>query len=129
VQRPDVVKRIESAKALGDLSENAEYHDAKDQLSLIDTRIAEVRDLLHDVTVVEKTEGTTIGLGSTVDVVIGGKLEKTFFIVGASEADPANGKISNESPIGKALFGHKKGDSVEVVTPAGVSVFVIKHVG
>lgn len=128
VKRPDVVKRIESAKALGDLSENAEYHDAKDQLGLIDTRISELQELVHTVTVVEKSEGgATVSLGSKVDCEVG-KGVKTFQVVGASEADPSSGKVSNESPIGKALFGHKAGDEVTVETPAGKTLFVIKKV-
>jgi transcription elongation factor GreA len=126
-KRPDIVRRIEAAKALGDLSENAEYHDAKDALTLVDQRLSELNELQHSVTVVEKTEGATVGLGSSVDVEIG-KTKKTFMVVGASEAEPLIGKVSNESPIGKALFGHKAGEDVEVSTPAGKQLFTIVKV-
>ncbi|MEI7741071.1 MAG: transcription elongation factor GreA [bacterium] len=126
-KRPEIVKRIESAKALGDLSENAEYHDAKDQLQLTDTRISELSELIHSVTVVEKTEGGKVGLGSKVDVSVG-KISKTFELVGASEADPVNGKVSNESPIGKALFGQKEDAEITIDTPLGKTLFIIKKV-
>jgi len=127
VKRPEIVKIIEAAVALGDLSENAEYHDAKEQLRMLDDRRAELRDLILNVEVVERVANKNVSLGSNVDVEING-VTKSYRIVGASEAEPSVGKISNESPIGRALFGHVVGDEVTVETPAGKTIFLIKNV-
>lgn len=127
VKRPSIIKRIESAKELGDLSENAEYQDAKEELSLVDTRIGELLEMVSDIEVVDKSEGAAVGMGSIVVVKVG-KGERTFTIVGASEADPINGKISNESPIGRGLMGRHAGDEVSVDTPSGTAVYHIVSV-
>lgn len=129
VQRREVADRIEVAKALGDLSENAEYHEAKDAMILLETRIFELEEFLKNVRLIDEkatTDGVT-RVGSTIKVEVNGK-EKTFHIVGSNEADPANGKISNESPIGSALLGLRAGDKVPVTTPAGTSMYHIKSV-
>lgn len=131
VKRRELAKRIEEAKALGDLSENAEYHEAKDALGFVEGRILEIEDTLKNVAVIEdeyqKGEAGVVSVGGTVVVESKGK-EKTFTIVGSNEADPPTGKISNESPIGEALLGKKKGDEVSVETPGGVTVYKVKEV-
>lgn len=120
IKRREAAGRIEVAKALGDLSENAEYHEAKDALALLENRIYEVELIVKDAQVIEE-QGANKGVvqvGSTVEVEVRGKM-KTFSIVGSNEADPIAGKISNESPIGYALIGAKVGEMVDVTTPAG----------
>jgi len=125
VQRRELANRIEAAKALGDLSENAEYHEAKDALGFIEGRILEIEDLLKNAIVIEeKHGGTNVRVGSKIKVLVNGK-EKDFDIVGSNEADPLTGKISNESPIGSALIGAKKGDKISVRTPNGSTTYEI----
>ncbi len=127
VQRREVADRIEVAKALGDLSENAEYHEAKDAMILLETRIFELEEFLKNTNVIDE-QATTNGVarvGSTITVEVNGK-QRIFHIVGSEEADPANGKISNESPIGSALLDARVGDKIPVTTPAGTSMYLIK---
>ena len=129
VKRRELANRIEAAKSLGDLSENAEYHEAKDALGFVEGRILEIEDLLKNAIVVEQeANASNVRVGSTVTVSVNGK-EKNFTIVGSNEADPLTGKISNESPIGRSLLGSKVGDQVEVETPAGTTVYEVKHIG
>jgi transcription elongation factor GreA len=129
VKRRELANRIEAAKSLGDLSENAEYHEAKDALGFVEGRILEIEDLLKNAIVVEQeANASNVRVGSTVTVLVNGK-EKNFTIVGSNEADPLTGKISNESPIGRSLLGSKVGDHVEVDTPAGTTVYEVKHIG
>jgi transcription elongation factor GreA len=128
-QRRELANRIEAAKALGDLSENAEYHEAKDALGFVEGRILEIEDLLkHAIVVEEEKGGTNVRVGSKVKVRFNGK-EKEFEIVGSNEADPLSGKISNESPIGSALLGAKKGDEVDVKSPSGRTVYEVLEIG
>lgn len=129
VRRREVASRIETAKALGDLSENAEYHEAKDEMALMEGRIHEIESVLKNVAVIEQETGASgvVRVGSTVEVEVRGK-HKTFTIVGSNEADPAVGRISNESPIGSALLGAKAGTSVDVKTPAGTMSYDILSV-
>ncbi len=129
-QRRELAGRIEAAKALGDLSENAEYHEAKDALGFIEGRILEIEDLLKNAIIVEEEQkgGTNVRVGSKVKVRVNGK-EKEFEIVGSNEADPLSGKVSNESPIGSALLGSKKGDEVEVKSPSGRTVYEVLEIG
>jgi transcription elongation factor GreA len=119
-QRPDMIGRLEAAKQLGDLSENAEYHEAKDTLAFIEGRIREVELLLRDVSMIadEKKTAGKVSIGSTINVEVRGTT-KTYQIVGSSEAEPANGRISNESPLGSSFIGHKAGETVVVETPGG----------
>jgi transcription elongation factor GreA len=126
-RRPGLARRIEAAKELGDLSENAEYHDAKDEQGLVESRIRELENMLRHSAVVAKKEGGTIGMGSQIIAMLNGK-EKKYEIVGTNEAKPLEGKISNESPLGKAFLGHKIGDTVEVQTPTGKNAYEIKEV-
>jgi transcription elongation factor GreA len=122
VKRPQVVERLAVARDMGDLSENAEYTAARDELSFIDTRIGELEDLLKKVTIIkEKPQGKKnkiVNLGSTVTVQMNGK-KVAFTIVGEWESDPADKKISNESPLGKALLGKAEGGQIEINAPAG----------
>lgn len=124
VKRREIADRIEKAKELGDLSENAEYHEAKDAQAFNDGRIIELSTLLKNLTVVE-SDGHGNGDGKaamgskiTVKNLKNGE-EKQYSIVSFNEADPGQGKISNESPLGLAFLGHRKGDEVEVTTPRG----------
>ncbi len=127
--RREVASRIETAKALGDLSENAEYHEAKDEMALLEGRIHEIETILKNVAVIEEEKGASgvVRVGSTVEVEVRGS-RKTFTIVGSNEADPTVGRISNESPIGSALLGAKAGTSVDVKTPAGTMTYDILSV-
>ncbi len=129
VKRRELAKRIEEAKAMGDLSENAEYHEAKDALGFIEGRILEIEDVMKNVAVIENENGEEgiVRVGSTVVTEVKGK-EKTFIIVGSNEADPLSGKISNESPIGEALIGKRAGEEVRVETPGGVTVYKVNEV-
>ncbi|MBW7944292.1 transcription elongation factor GreA [Patescibacteria group bacterium] len=132
VKLPEVIKRVELARGYGDLSENAEYHSAKEDQELTETRIAELQAILQNAVIVASTAKTTaIGIGCTVTVSFKrGKTTKkqTFLIVGEFEADPNAGKISSASPIGIALVGKKKGDVVKVETPAGMVEYTILEI-
>lgn len=119
VKRKEVIQRIQAAKELGDLSENAEYADAKEEQSFIEGRIIEIENILNkSVIISEENRGDMITVGSSVVIDCSGK-EQRFTIVGSNEADPSKGYISNESPMGKALLGKKVGDVFEVNTPRG----------
>ncbi len=124
VKRREAASRIASALALGDLSENAEYHEAKEAMALLEGRIAEIEEISKNATITEEQVSTkgVVSVGSTVTVITNDK-EKTYMIVGSNEADPLTGKISNESPIGSALLGSKVNELVEVETPAGTIVY------
>jgi len=125
VKRREIAERIERAKDLGDLSENAEYSEAKDAQALNEGRILELINILKNVTVVNNDGGhEEVAMGSTVTVKSNGK-EKKYTIVSFNEADPINGKISNESPLGVAFLGKKKGTTVSVETPRGVVEYKI----
>jgi transcription elongation factor GreA len=127
VQIPAVANKINEAKQQGDLSENAEYHQAKEEMAWAQGRLLELENIIGNAQIIEKSKSDKIGLGNTVVVEVN-KIEKTYQIVGAQEADPINGKISNESPLGNAFLGHKAGDKVEVRTPAGLQTYEIKEV-
>lgn len=119
-QRHEIAARLQHAKTLGDLSENAEYQEAKEAQSLLESEIAELEEKMRDAVVISKTHTTDkVVVGSTVRVK-SDRGEESYTVVGSEEADPVNGKISNESPLGKALLGHKAGDKVEVHTPGGI---------
>lgn len=127
VRRPEVSARIGRAKEMGDLKENADYHDAKDEQGMMEARIREIQDILTQAQVVKKGESSSVTLGSKITVVVKG-LEKEYEIVGGNEANPMQGKISNESPLGRGLLGHKQGESIEVSLPAGKVTYEIKKV-
>jgi transcription elongation factor GreA len=125
LKRREIAERIERAKDLGDLSENAEYSEAKDAQALNEGRILELTNILKNVTVVDKHGGKDeVTMGSLVTVKTDGK-EKQYTIVSFNEADPLNGKISNESPLGVAFLGKRKGAVVSVETPRGVFEYKI----
>jgi len=118
VRRHEISERIERAKELGDLSENAEYSEAKDEQAFNEGRIIEIGVILKKLTVVESHHGGTVNLGSKVTVQCNGK-EKEFIIVSFNEVDPENNKISNESPIGHALLGKEVNEEAVVNLPSG----------
>jgi transcription elongation factor GreA len=120
-RRLELAQRLRAAVQMGDLSENADYHKAKEDQAFLEGRIQEIEHLLRTAVVVEKNpDAEVVGLGHHVTIQEGTAAPETFHIVGASEADPRAGKISNESPIGRALVDHRVGDVVEAATPAGV---------
>ena len=123
-KRREIADRIESAKELGDLSENAEYADAKEAQAFNEGRVAEITNLLKILKVVEASDKDTIGMGSKI-IVKGDDKEREFEIVSFNEADPLNSKISNESPLGMAFLDKKAGDTVNVKTPKGQAVYKI----
>jgi len=120
-KRDEIAKRLRSAIQMGDLSENADYHKAKEDQSFLEGRIQELEFLLKNATIVDVTDipTDTIQVGSRVTVQEEDFPPETFFLVGAKEADPRNGKISNESPIGRVLMGGHVGDEVTASTPGG----------
>ncbi|QTL05476.1 transcription elongation factor GreA [Aquabacter sp. L1I39] len=131
VERPRIINAISEARAHGDLSENAEYHAAKEQQSLNEGRIAELEDKLSRAEVIDvsKLSGDTVKFGATVTLVDEDtEEEKVWQIVGDSEADAKAGRISISSPVARALIGKSKGASVEVVTPKGPRSFEIVSV-
>lgn len=128
VKRLEIAGRIETAKELGDLSENAEYAEAKDEQAFNDGRIGELMALLKNVTVVQNNgDKHKVGMGSRVTAAAEGKT-KEFIIVSFNEANPSEGKISNESPLGVAFIGKKKGEKITVNTPRGSVVYEILDV-
>jgi transcription elongation factor GreA len=118
-RREELALRLRSAIQMGDLSENADYHKAKEDQAFLEGRIQEIESILRIAVVVEKKQSDVVTVGSRVTVQEEGFDPETFDVVGAKEADPRNGKISNESPFGSALMDHKVGDVVEATTPAG----------
>jgi transcription elongation factor GreA len=125
VRRAEVAARIHEAKQHGDITENAEYEDAKNEQAFVEGRIQSISALIKNAVVIEENHSTThVQIGSTVEVQSDDGKEK-FTIVGSAEADPRAGKISNESPVGRALLGKKKGETVVVTAPAGDSTYKI----
>jgi transcription elongation factor GreA len=127
VKRPAAVSRLSDARELGDLTENSEYAAAKQDLSFIDGRIAELEEILHGAKVVTSHKKGSVDIGCKVTLHINGKKE-IFTVVGEWEADPAQKKISHSSPLGKALLGKKPGEKVEVEAPAGMVLYKILEV-
>ncbi len=120
-KRDEMAKRLRSAIQMGDLSENADYHKAKEDQGFMEGRIQELEYLLKNAIIVDVDEvpKDTVQVGSCVTVQEGDGPEEQYFLVGVKEADPRNGKISNESPIGKAMMGSRVGDVVTATTPGG----------
>ena len=119
VTRPEIAQRIHDAKEHGDLSENAEYEDAKNEQAFVEGRIQTLESLIKNATLIDENHSNDhVQIGSTVKVS-GPDGSQSFTIVGSTEAKPAEGRISNESPVGRALLGRKKGESVTVTVPAG----------
>jgi transcription elongation factor GreA len=125
LRRAEVASRIHEAKEHGDVTENAEYEDAKNEQAFVEGRIQSLSALIKNAVMIDENHSTThVQIGSTVEVQSEGGRER-FTIVGSAEAAPAGGKISNESPVGRALLGHKKGDKVVVRVPAGENTYKI----
>lgn len=134
VRRKEVAEKIKVALSFGDLSENSEYDEAKNDQAMVEARLADVEVMLKNAVVIDESRlnNETVHIGSKIDVDIvsptGKSSERTFRIVGSNEADPRNGKISDESAVGKALIGGKVGDSVDVETPAGLAQYTIMNI-
>ena len=131
VKRPEVIKALKDARALGDLSENADYDAARNEQAKVEGRILELEKLLEVAELIEKRDNDKVGLGATVKIMYDGDEDDTeeYRIVGSKEADPSNNKISNESPLAKAIMGAKVGDTCTVESPNGnyeVEVLEIK---
>ncbi|HEY1085158.1 MAG TPA: transcription elongation factor GreA [Candidatus Saccharimonadales bacterium] len=117
-RRGEIADKIAEARDYGDLSENAEYDAAREEQGLVESRIAEIEDILQNAEIIKASRKSTVGLGSKVELKNGSK-KVEYHIVGPVEANPIEGKISNESPIGLALMGKKEGDTAVVSTPKG----------
>ncbi|HWP22537.1 MAG TPA: transcription elongation factor GreA [Candidatus Cryosericum sp.] len=132
-RRLEIAEQLKIARAFGDLSENAEYDAAKNEQAKNEYDIVQLESELKNAHVIDESslDTTTVGIGATVKLTdMSDKTKKyTFQIVGSAETDPANGRISNESPIGKAVLGHKAGDVVEVVTPGGMLKLKVASIG
>ena len=130
-RRREVAERIKEAREFGDISENSEYDDAKNEQAMLEARIAQLEDKLRSAQVIDASEldSDIVRVGSLVS----GKDEKgkafEYVIVGSTEADPLQKRLSNESPVGKALIGHKKGDKVKVPAPKGERTLTISKIG
>ena len=127
-RREDLSQRLRSAIQMGDLSENADYHKAKEDQALLEGRIQELEAILRNAVIIEKTNSEFVTVGSHVTIQEGNFPPETYHVVGAKEADPRKGRISNESPIGRALMDHKVGDTVEVEAPDGRIAFKVLKV-
>lgn len=120
VRRQEVGERIKEAKEFGDISENSEYDDAKNEQAWVESRIMEITQILAHATVIDTPRRSTrVTLGSKVHLRSNNGTKCVYQVVGSAEADPQADKISNESPVGAAILGHKKGDKVSVTTPSG----------
>lgn len=131
IKRKEVAEKIKVARGFGDLSENSEYDEAKNEQAIVEGRIAELEAQLKNVRVLDESElGTeNVHIGSVVTVRFKGKkTDVTYEIVGSTEANPLGGRISDESPIGKGLLGHAVGDTIEVETPGGEITLTIKKI-
>ncbi len=126
-KRAQVADRIRIAKDFGDLSENAEYHEAKEEQAFVEGRISEIAQIIKSAHVADAAHGSGVSVGSTVVVDKAGT-SMTFQIVGATEADPGAGKISLESPLGQALLGKAVGDEVSITTPTGQLLYTIQEI-
>ena len=118
VRRPAIVAKIKAAREFGDLSENFEYHAAKNEQGMMEARINELEAIVKNHVIIETQKSTgVVAMGSTVRFAEDGESEETYRIVGPAEADPKAGRVSYESALGKALIGHRTGDEVEIKTP------------
>jgi transcription elongation factor GreA len=126
-QRPVIAERIAVARAFGDLSENEEYSSARGEQKVLESRIIEIQDILQNALIIRATKREKIAVGATV-VVKDGKKEITYVVVGPVEANPLEGKISNESPIGKALLGKKVGEEAVIETARGKKKYTVVEI-
>ena len=126
--RLDVAERLKRAKEFGDLSENSEYAEAREQQALVETRIFELEELLKRAVIIKKSEGSEqVEIGSTVTVKRGDQIFR-YTLVGSYEAKPEEGRISDESPLGRSFFRNKVGDSVTVTAPSGTVAYHITKI-
>lgn len=129
VRRKEVAESLEYAKKLGDLSENAEYHEAREEQAKVEDRIGHLEMVLKTANILNEKHSSTVSIGSTVLVQKEGEKDtRKFMIVGSEEVDTTNGKLSNHSPIGAALMGKSKGDTIVVTTPKGKVTYKIIEV-
>lgn len=129
IRRREIATRIQEAKELGDLSENAEYQEAKNEQAFNEGRIEEIENMLRNVSLIEADHPTNgfVQVGSSLEVEHKGQ-SLVLHIVGSNEADPTSGRISNESPLGRALLGKRRGEVITVDTPRGAIAYTIKHI-
>ncbi len=129
-KRKDVLERIQIAKEYGDLSENAEYTDARDEQAFVEGRIAELEEFMKNAIIIkEQNKNIGVNIGNIVKIKDkSNKTVKEYEIVGSQESDPMSGKISNESPLGKAFLGHKVGETITVSLPKGVIEYEIVEI-
>jgi transcription elongation factor GreA len=130
-KRRDIAERIRAAREFGDIQENAEYDDVKNEQAMLENRIATLEQRLRDARVIDKSEVSSdaVSIGSRVrlrDLEVGKTIE--YHIVGSAEANPAENKLSNESPVGRAIMGRKKGETVEVAAPRGTLKFKVMEI-
>lgn len=129
VRRPSIIEKIEQAKEMGDLSENAEYHDAKDQQGMMEARILEIQEILKKAIIREQSVSSgLIEIGNTFVIKDEDGRKRELTLVGFNEADPANGRISNDSPMGRAFIKKKVGETVEVEAPRGSIIYKILEI-
>ena len=127
--RQEVASRLQRAKEFGDLSENSEYNEAKDEQAQLEYRISELEQTLRDAQIIQKSsQKDTISIGSTVSVIKSNGEKAVYQIVGSHEVDPDNGRISNESPIGAGLLGHQAGEEVTIETLNGPAKYKITSI-
>lgn len=126
-RRGEIAEKIATARDFGDLRENAEYDAARKEQGLVETRIAEIEEILQNAEIIQSSDGSAVVLGSTVELQSSDKTV-TYTVVGPVEADPLAGKISNESPIGQALMGKKVGDEVRIKTSKAEMVYIAKSI-
>ena len=123
-RRGEIADKIAAARDFGDLSENAEYDAAREAQGLLETRITEIETILQNASIIQAGNSSTVVLGSTVELEANGKTV-VYTVVGPVEADPLEGKVSNESPIGQALMGRAVGDTVTISTPKGELAYTV----
>ena len=129
VREKEVSEQIKEARSFGDLSENSEYDEAKNEQGKLYSKIAEIKDLIENAVITENGSGSTVVMGSRVTVREAGEEEaESYTIVGSQEADPMNGRISDESPMGRALMGHLRGETIAMEAPVGVIRYEILNI-
>ncbi|MBO4400502.1 MAG: transcription elongation factor GreA [Selenomonadaceae bacterium] len=128
VRRIEVAERLKAAIALGDLSENSEYVDAKNEQGFLEGEIMDLEAQIHNSVIIHEEATDVVSLGSTVKILFPNGDEDTYMIVGSTEADPDENRISDESPIGAALLGQKAGSTVQVHAPAGVLQYKVLEI-
>jgi transcription elongation factor GreA len=127
-RRPEVIKALKEARALGDLSENSDYDAARNEQAQVEARIKELEYKLEHSTIADATKCDRVNVGNKVTILYDDGEKEEYKIVGSLEADPFENKISNESPIGKSIIGHKKGEKVEVSSPNGSFIVTIENI-